>query len=100
MSRNIKPISFSKADEDILDYLDTIDDKFSTYIKKLIRQDMYRTGQDTEVKELIKTINKLLDSGNLSINGGNGGSGNSNNADKPPVSKKQTSAIGSILGKR
>ena len=97
MSRNIKPISFSKADEDILDYLDTIDDKFSTYVKKLIRQDMYRNGQDTEVKELIKTINKLLDSGNLSINGGNGGS---NNADKPPVSKKQTSAIGSILGRK
>lgn len=97
MSRNIKPISFSKADKDILDYLDTIDDKFSTYVKKLIRQDMYRNGQDTEVKELIKTINKLLDSGNLSINGG---SGNSNTTDKPPVSKRQTSAIGSILGKR
>lgn len=98
MSRNIKPISFSKADEDILDYLDTIDDKFSTYVKKLIRQDMYRKGQDTEVRELIKVINKLLDSGNISISGGQNNKDKS--TDKPTVSKRQASMIGNIINKK
>lgn len=102
MSRYLKNVSFGKSDEDIVEYLDTIDDKFSTYVKRLIRQDMTKTSQDSDVKELIKTINKLLDSGSISINkNANDETTATKDENKPPIiTKGQMSAISNILNRK
>ena len=94
MSRNIKPVSFGKQDDDILEYIETLDVKFGTYVKKLIRQDMQNKNQNDDIKELIKTINTLLSSGNIKV-----AQGIPDAPEKPKVSDAQKSSIMNILNK-
>lgn len=94
MSRNIKPVSFGKQDDDILEYIETLDVKFGTYVKKLIRQDMQNKNQNDDIKELIKTINTLLSSGNIKV-----AQVTSDAPEKPKVSDAQKSSIMNILNK-
>lgn len=94
MSRNIKPVSFGKQDDDILEYIETLDVKFGTYVKKLIRQDMQNKNQNDDIKELIKTINTLLSSGNIKV-----AQGTPDTPEKPKVSDAQKSSIMNILNK-
>ena len=94
MSRNIKPVSFGKQDDDILEYIETLDVKFGTYVKKLIRQDMQNKNQNDDIKELIKTINTLLSSGNIKV-----AQVTPDAPEKPKVSDAQKSSIMNILNK-
>lgn len=95
MSRTIKPVSFGKQDDDILEFIETVDIKFGTYVKKLIRQDMQNKNQNDDIKELIKTINILLSSGNIKV-----AQGTPDTSEKPKVSDAQKSSIMNILNKK
>lgn len=98
MSRNIKPVSFGKQDDDILEYIETLDVKFGTYVKKLIRQDMYNKNQNDEIRELVKTINTLLSSGNIKV--AQGTPDTQDAPEKSKVSDAQKSSIMNILNKK
>ncbi|WP_304427722.1 hypothetical protein [Romboutsia ilealis] len=98
MSRTIKPVSFGKQDDDILEFIETLDIKFGTYVKKLIRQDMQNKNQNDDIKELIKTINILLSSGNIKV--AQGTPDTLDVSEKPKVSDAQKSSIMNILNKK
>ena len=129
MSRNLKNVSFGTKDEDIINYLDTLDIKFSTYVKRLIRQDMTKStqaqnseqSQTSDLKELVKTLNKMLETGLINVGGTGTANGTgtpdsnkpdayNNDAEKeeaitkvddtPKVTNAQTSAILGLLGRK
>lgn len=60
--RKTKQVVFGADDEDILFHLRTSDCKFSTYVKKLIRQDMYAANNnptealESRLEELINLV--------------------------------------------
>lgn len=56
MSKNTKPVSFKKSENDLTDYLEVngYDKSFSYYVKGLIRKDM----QKEKINELPNTFEK------------------------------------------
>lgn len=69
MARELKPISFNpdtKADKEILDYIDELGVSFGSYVKLLIRKDM-RSGitlkelnDSSEIVEQLKELVSVL----------------------------------------
>ncbi|MGV2794913.1 hypothetical protein GNF78_17065, partial [Clostridium perfringens] len=56
--RDVRQVVLGKRDEDIKEYVDNLDMKFSTYVKMLIRRDM---NGGTESLEIIEArVNEVL----------------------------------------
>lgn len=89
--RYLKPVSFGASDTDILEYIDTLDEKFSSYVKRLIRQDMMDIKKDSDVMELLKGISNMMSSG-VQFK-----SPVDDAVTKPSVDDNQKSAIANIL---
>ncbi len=80
MARELKPISFNpdtKADKEILDYIDELGVSFGSYVKLLIRKDM-RSGVslnelngNNEIAEQLKELVSVLKNNNININADN-----------------------------
>jgi hypothetical protein len=60
----IKPVSFNEIkDCDILNYLDDLDISFTSYVKKLIREDMQKNKENSEVSELVAVLKDMINRG-------------------------------------
>ena len=60
----IKPVSFNEVkDCDILNYLDDLDISFTSYVKKLIREDMQKNKENSEVSELVAVLKDMINRG-------------------------------------
>lgn len=65
MGKVLKPISFNDVTEnDILEYIDALEVPFASYVKKLIKQDMEKSKQDSELGELISLMKDMLKNNN------------------------------------
>lgn len=60
----IKPVSFNEVkDGDILNYLEDLDVSFTSYVKKLIREDMQKNKENSEVSELVAVLKDMINKG-------------------------------------
>jgi hypothetical protein len=60
----IKPVSFNEVkDCDILNHLDDLDISFTSYVKKLIREDMQKNKENSEVSELVAVLKDMINRG-------------------------------------
>lgn len=77
MATTLKPVSFNTdKDADILDFIEDIDETYSSYVKRLIRQDMHKgeaveptpDTTQSDLKELITLMKQMLQSGMMMPN--------------------------------
>lgn len=77
MARELKPVSFnpevSKADKEILEYIEELGIPFGSYVKLLIRKDMRagtiikETNDVAEIVSQLKELVSVLKAGNIAI---------------------------------
>lgn len=89
MARELKPVSFNpdtKADKEILDYIEELGVSFGSYVKLLIRKDMRagtiivnETNDTAEIASQLKELVSILKAGTISI--GNTGTNETNDTD-------------------
>lgn len=114
MARELKPVSFNpdtKADREILDYIEELGVSFGSYVKLLIRKDMRaggstvsETNDTAEIASQLKELVSIFRAGNISI--GNTGTNEINNeiaietaeAEETEEERKQRLAMESFLG--
>jgi hypothetical protein len=87
MARELKPVSFNpdtKADREILEYIEELGVSFGSYVKLLIRKDMRaggstvsETNDTAEIASQLKELVSIFKTGNISI--GNTGSNETDN---------------------
>lgn len=87
MARELKPVSFNpdtKADREILEYIEELGVSFGSYVKLLIRKDMRaggsmvsETNDTAEIASQLKELVSIFKAGNISI--GNTGTYETNN---------------------
>lgn len=114
MGRELKPVSFNpdtKADKEILDYIEELGISFGSYVKLLIRKDMRagstvsnETNDTAEIASQLKELVSIFKTGNISI--GNTGTNETDNETAVTVEepeeteeqRKQRLAMESFLG--
>lgn len=77
MARELKPVSFNpdtKADKEILDYIEELGVSFGSYVKLLIRKDMRagttvinETNDTAEIASQLRELVSVLKTGTISI---------------------------------
>lgn len=78
MARELKPVSFnpesSKADREMLEYIEELGVSFGSYVKLLIRKDMRaggtvvsETNDTAEIASQLKELVSIFKAGNISI---------------------------------
>lgn len=110
MARELKPVSFNpdtKADREILEYIEELGVSFGSYVKLLIRKDMRaggstvsETNDTAEIASQLKELVSIFKAGNISI-GNTGTNETDNETDKPEETdeeRKQRLAMESFLG--
>lgn len=110
MARELKPVSFNpdtKADREILEYIEELGVSFGSYVKLLIRKDMRaggstvsETNDTAEIASQLKELVSIFKAGNISI-GNTGTNETDNEVDKPEETeeeRKQRLAMESFLG--
>lgn len=115
MARELKPVSFnpesSKADKEMLEYIEELGVSFGSYVKLLIRKDMRaggtivsETNDTAEIASQLKELVSIFKAGNISI--GNTGTFETENEiaisneepEETEEEKAQRLAMESLLG--
>lgn len=115
MARELKPVSFnpesSKADREMLEYIEELGVSFGSYVKLLIRKDMRaggtivsETNDTAEIASQLKELVSIFKAGNISI--GNTGTFETENEiaisneepEETEEEKAQRLAMESLLG--